>query len=79
MSVISKQFKLIEMSNKRYVFKHFINIGNIPVYDRSHVIHSTVEVLLRQMSNHQYISSLCLGAMLAHSSGVGVRHAFMVE
>ena len=30
MSVISKQFELIEMSDKRYVFKHFLNIGNVP-------------------------------------------------
>ena len=42
------------------------------MHDCSQVIHSTVEVLLRQMPNHQ-----C--AVLAHSSGVGVRHAFVVE
>ena len=30
MSIISKQFELIEMSNKKYVFKHFLNIGNVP-------------------------------------------------
>ena len=30
MSVISKQFELIEMSDKKYVFKHFPNIGNVP-------------------------------------------------
>ena len=34
-----------------------------------------------QMPNRQCTSLLCLGAMLAHShsSGVGVRHAFVVE
>ncbi len=47
--------------------------------ERSQVIHSTVDVLLRQMPNHQCTSLLCLGAVLAHSSGVGVRHAFLVE
>ena len=30
MSVISKQFELIEMSNKKYVFKHFLNMDNVP-------------------------------------------------
>ena len=30
MSVISKQFELIEMSNKKDVFKHFLNIDNVP-------------------------------------------------
>ena len=30
MTVISKQFELIEMSNTKYVFKHFLNIGNVP-------------------------------------------------
>ena len=30
----------------------------------SQVSYSIVEVLLRQMLNHQYTSSLCLGAML---------------
>ena len=45
----------------------------------SQVIHSIVMVLLRQMPNCQYTSLLCLGAMLAHSCGVGVRHAFVFE
>ena len=31
------------------------------------------------MPNRQYTSLLCLGAVLAHSSGAGVRHAFVVE
>ena len=43
MFVISKQFELIEMSR---------------MHECSQVIHSTVEVLLRQMANHQY-TSLC--------------------
>ena len=30
MSVISKQFEFIEMSNKKMSFKHFINIDNVP-------------------------------------------------
>ena len=30
MSVISQQFELIKMSNKKYVFKHFLNIDNVP-------------------------------------------------
>ena len=29
MSVISKQSELIEMSKKRYIFKHFLNIGKL--------------------------------------------------
>ena len=31
------------------------------------------------MPNHQYTSLVCLGAVLALSSGVGVRHAFVFE
>ena len=34
------------------------------MHDCSQVIHSIVVVLLRQMSNCQYTSLLCLGAML---------------
>ena len=49
------------------------------MHECSQVIHSIVMVLLRQMPNRQYTSLLCLGAVLAHSSGVGVRHVFMVE
>ena len=49
------------------------------MHECSHVIHITVEMLLRQMPHHQYTSLVCLGAVLAHSSGVGVRHAFLVE
>ena len=49
------------------------------MHECSQVIHSTVEMLLRQMPNHQYTSFLWLGAVLAHRSGVGVRHAFVVE
>ena len=30
MSIISKQFELIKMSNKRYVFKHFLNTESVP-------------------------------------------------
>ena len=30
MSVISKQFELIEMSNKKICFKYFLNIHNVP-------------------------------------------------
>ena len=45
----------------------------------SQVSYSIVVVMLRQMPNRQCISSLCLGAMLAHSYGVGVRHAFVGE
>ena len=30
MSGISQQFELIKMSNKNYVFKHFLNIDNVP-------------------------------------------------
>ena len=49
------------------------------MHEYSQVIHSILVVLLRQMPNRQYTSWLCLGAMLAHSSGVGVRHVFVVE
>ena len=45
----------------------------------SQVSYSIVMVMLRQMTNRQRTSSLCLGAMWAHSSGVGVRHAFVGE
>ena len=49
------------------------------MHECSQVIHSIVVVLLRQMPNRQYTSLLCLDAVLAHSSGVGVCHAFVVE
>ena len=45
----------------------------------SQVSYSIVVVMRRQMPNRQCTSSLCLGVMLAHSSGVGVSHAFMGE
>ena len=51
----------------------------LQMHEWSHVIQSIVVMLLRQMSNRQYTSLLYLGAMLAHSSGVGFRHAFVVE
>ena len=45
----------------------------------SRVSYSIVVVLLHQMPNRQHTSSLCHGAMLAHSSGIGVRHALVGE
>ena len=49
------------------------------MYECSQVVYSTVEVLLRRMPKHQHTSLSCLGAVLAHSYGIGVRHAFVVE
>ena len=51
MSVISKQFELIEMSNKKIGFKHFLNLQMSRMQECSQVIQSTVEVLLRQITN----------------------------
>ena len=65
---------LIKMYNKKYVFKDFLNTDNVPVARIFAVV-----VMLRQMPNRKCTSSLCLVAMLAHSSGVGLRHAFVVE
>ena len=45
----------------------------------SQVSYSIVVVMLRQMPYRQCTSLLRLGAMLAHCSGVGVRHAFVGE
>jgi len=45
----------------------------------SQVSYSIVVVMLREMPNRQRTSSLCLGAMLVHSSGVGVHHVFVGE
>ena len=44
------------------------------MHECSEVVHSTVAVLLRQMLNHQHTSLSYLGAVLAHSSGIDVRH-----
>ena len=49
------------------------------MHECSQVIHSIVVVLLRQMPNRQHTSLLCRGAVLALSSAVGVRQAFVVE
>ena len=77
MSVISIQFKLIEMSNKIYVFKHFLNIGNVS--DARLFTGNSFHSRGSAAPNAELPIQLSLGAVLAHIFGIGVRHAFMVE
>ena len=77
LAIISKQFELIKMFNKKYIF-NLLKVSQM--HKCSQVIHSIFVVLLSQMPNRQcYTSLLCLGAVLAHSSGVGIHQAFIVE
>ena len=51
MSVISTQFEIIEMSNKKMSLNTFYTYIMSRRHECSQVIHSTVEVLLRQITN----------------------------
>ena len=56
MSVISKQFELIEMSNKKICFKHFLNIHNVP--DAGMFTGNSIDSRGAAAPNHQCTSSL---------------------
>ena len=56
MSIISKQFELIEMSNKKICFKHFLNIHNVP--DARMFTDNSIDSRGAAAPNHQCISSL---------------------
>ena len=60
---------------KRYVYKHFLNTDNVPDARMftGKLFHSRGDAAPNAESPIHF--SLCLSAMLAHSSGVGVRHA----
>ena len=54
MSVISKQFELIEMSNKKICYKHFLNIHNVP--DARMLTGNSIHSPGAAAPNHQYTS-----------------------